>query len=158
MYRFNLAPVLRIGAVVKYSPEGLRPYRDLYLNASAYRPGWRASAHERFIAKCNARGVIYARSGVGGWAVVWGPRKPGNARPAVSCTSSYLLEAEGVPTLNVLRPVVTVRRSKRPSATALGRRISRASCPQCGGTASLLGALGSTIHVRCRSCGWDWSL
>lgn len=27
-------------------------------------------------------------------------------------------------------------------------------CEQCGGPAEPLGALGTTLHFRCRSCGW----
>lgn len=30
-------------------------------------------------------------------------------------------------------------------------------CPQCGGHAEPLGALGSLMHYRCRQCGWTFS-
>lgn len=31
-------------------------------------------------------------------------------------------------------------------------------CPQCGGHGMSLGTLGSLWHLRCRYCGWDWSI
>lgn len=31
-------------------------------------------------------------------------------------------------------------------------------CPQCGGPGSLIGALGTRDHYRCRDCGWDYSV
>lgn len=31
-------------------------------------------------------------------------------------------------------------------------------CPQCLGEPTYLGALGTTLHLRCRSCGWTWAL
>jgi transposase-like protein len=30
-------------------------------------------------------------------------------------------------------------------------------CPSCDGEATLLGALGTTPHYRCRACGWTFA-
>lgn len=34
------------------------------------------------------------------------------------------------------------------------------ACPGCDTieTPTLLGELGSRVHVRCRDCGWTWSM
>ena len=32
------------------------------------------------------------------------------------------------------------------------------SCPQCGGPGTLLGKMGRLTHLRCRDCGWDYSV
>lgn len=31
------------------------------------------------------------------------------------------------------------------------------TCPQCGGEGSVLGFLGTTLHNRCRACGWIYA-
>lgn len=31
------------------------------------------------------------------------------------------------------------------------------ACPVCGGPGTLLGAMGTRLHFRCRDCGMDWS-
>lgn len=31
-------------------------------------------------------------------------------------------------------------------------------CPMCHGEAGLLGVLGSVAHLRCRDCGWQYSI
>ena len=32
------------------------------------------------------------------------------------------------------------------------------TCPQCEGPGVLLGQLGQLIHLRCRNCGWTFSV
>lgn len=32
------------------------------------------------------------------------------------------------------------------------------TCPQCGGQGVALGTLGYVLHLRCRECGWDFSV
>ena len=36
--------------------------------------------------------------------------------------------------------------------------MSQFECPQCGGDGTLLGQLGTVHHLRCRDCGWDYSV
>jgi hypothetical protein len=31
-------------------------------------------------------------------------------------------------------------------------------CPQCGGPPTLLGQLGSLLHLRCRNCGMTYAM
>jgi hypothetical protein len=31
-------------------------------------------------------------------------------------------------------------------------------CPQCGGPGTLMGVLGNLAHLRCRDCGWTFSI
>ncbi len=36
--------------------------------------------------------------------------------------------------------------------------LSEDACPMCGGQGIALGTLGYMLQLRCRQCGWDWSV
>lgn len=36
--------------------------------------------------------------------------------------------------------------------------LNEYACPQCGGQGVALGTLGMVLHLRCRQCGWDFSV
>lgn len=63
----------------------------------------------------------------------------------------------------------TLRRAQRAALQAArhaqdfaqthpGHQEDPSSCPMCAAEGQSLGQLGSVQHLRCRHCGWQWSI